>query len=246
MGQRQRDAVLRRADRKLATLSREAASPRHRRRNTIRHIYEEPDDTFFVSSRQDAIRGVHLLIGTGDHVTQRNTFDPGGCAGHAATADRAAARQTRVRRRAPRRLLLHPDERPPQELPARARARCTIRHEANWRALIDGSDRRLSDGARLFSRTSWCWKSASTGSIRSACATTTATNTRLPFPEASYDAGLGTNAEYATNVLRLDYESMVTPQTVFDYDLATRDADHAQSAAGAVGIRRDLSTRPSV
>jgi oligopeptidase B len=44
----------------------------------------------------------------------------------------------------------------------------------------------------------------------------------VAFPESSYDAGLGTNAEYATQVLRIGYDSMVTPQTVYDYDLATR------------------------
>src|SRR5262249_710261 len=44
----------------------------------------------------------------------------------------------------------------------------------------------------------------------------------IEFPEASYDAGLGTNAEYATDVLRIGYDSMVTPQTVYDYDDATR------------------------
>ena len=44
---------------------------------------------------------------------------------------------------------------------------------------------------------------------------------RIPFPEASYAAGLGDNPEYAQTVLRLGYESMVTPGTVYDYDTAT-------------------------
>ena len=45
--------------------------------------------------------------------------------------------------------------------------------------------------------------------------------TRIDFPEASYDAGLGDNPEYDMKVLRLGYESMVTPGTVYDYDVAT-------------------------
>ena len=45
--------------------------------------------------------------------------------------------------------------------------------------------------------------------------------TRLSFPEASYVAGLGDNPEYAVTKLRLGYESMVTPGTVQDYDVAT-------------------------
>jgi len=43
---------------------------------------------------------------------------------------------------------------------------------------------------------------------------------RIKFPEASYAAGLGDNPEYAMSVLRIGYESMVTPGTVYDYDVA--------------------------
>ena len=45
--------------------------------------------------------------------------------------------------------------------------------------------------------------------------------TRLNFPEASYVAGLGDNPEFGVEKLRLGYESMVTPGTVQDYDVAT-------------------------
>jgi oligopeptidase B len=44
----------------------------------------------------------------------------------------------------------------------------------------------------------------------------------VEFPEAAYSAGIGTNAEFETQSLRLGYSSMVTPQTVYEYDLATR------------------------
>lgn len=47
-----------------------------------------------------------------------------------------------------------------------------------------------------------------------------ATGQRIAFPEASYATGLGDNPEYDQTVLRLGYESMVTPGTVFDYDVA--------------------------
>ncbi len=43
---------------------------------------------------------------------------------------------------------------------------------------------------------------------------------RIAFPEASYTAAIGTNAEADAPALRLDYSSMVTPRTVFDYDVA--------------------------
>ncbi len=44
---------------------------------------------------------------------------------------------------------------------------------------------------------------------------------RIAFPEASYDAGLGNNPEYDMAVLRVGYESMVTPGTEYDYDVAS-------------------------
>ncbi len=42
----------------------------------------------------------------------------------------------------------------------------------------------------------------------------------IEFPEESYSAGLSNNPEYDQTVLRLSYESMITPDTVFDYDVA--------------------------
>lgn len=43
---------------------------------------------------------------------------------------------------------------------------------------------------------------------------------RVQFPEASYAASIGTNAEPDAPELRLSYSSMVTPNTVFDYRVA--------------------------
>jgi oligopeptidase B len=43
--------------------------------------------------------------------------------------------------------------------------------------------------------------------------------TPIAFPEASYTAGLSSNPEYDVSKLRLAYESMVTPDSVYDYDV---------------------------
>jgi oligopeptidase B len=43
------------------------------------------------------------------------------------------------------------------------------------------------------------------------------TQERIPFKEASYSAGFGSNPEYAPEAYRLSYSSMVTPATVYDY-----------------------------
>lgn len=47
--------------------------------------------------------------------------------------------------------------------------------------------------------------------------------TAIAFPEASYVVGLGDNPEYEVDKLRLGYESMVTPGTVIEYDVATAE-----------------------
>ncbi len=47
----------------------------------------------------------------------------------------------------------------------------------------------------------------------------------IAFPEASYEAGLGDNPEWAVTKLRLSYESMVSPETVYDYHLAAKNGE---------------------
>ncbi|WP_333836726.1 S9 family peptidase [Novosphingobium sp.] len=44
----------------------------------------------------------------------------------------------------------------------------------------------------------------------------------IAFPEASYEASLGDNPEWATQTLRVGYESMVSPASVYDYDVPSR------------------------
>jgi oligopeptidase B len=45
----------------------------------------------------------------------------------------------------------------------------------------------------------------------------------IDFGEPVYFAKVGPNAEYATRVLRFNYTSLVTPASVFDYDMETRE-----------------------
>ncbi len=44
----------------------------------------------------------------------------------------------------------------------------------------------------------------------------------LEFPEPVYAASISTNKEFDTSVLRFGYQSLVTPSSVFDYDMKTR------------------------
>jgi oligopeptidase B len=46
---------------------------------------------------------------------------------------------------------------------------------------------------------------------------------RIEFTEPAYNASLGANPEFLTSHVRFQYESFITPRSVFDYDLTTRE-----------------------
>jgi oligopeptidase B len=46
---------------------------------------------------------------------------------------------------------------------------------------------------------------------------------RVKFAEPVYSASLSNNREFNTKTLRFNYQSLVTPTSVFDYDMATRE-----------------------
>ena len=47
---------------------------------------------------------------------------------------------------------------------------------------------------------------------------------RIAFPEPVYAAGLTSNAEFNTTTIRYNYQSLTTPNSVFDYDMNSRQA----------------------
>jgi oligopeptidase B len=46
---------------------------------------------------------------------------------------------------------------------------------------------------------------------------------RIEFPEPVYSTSLSNNREFNTNTLRFNYQSLVTPNSVFDYDMTTKE-----------------------
>ena len=47
----------------------------------------------------------------------------------------------------------------------------------------------------------------------------------IEFPEPVYTAELGANAEFNTKLLRFHYTSLVTPASIYDYDMETRERE---------------------
>jgi oligopeptidase B len=62
----------------------------------------------------------------------------------------------------------------------------------------------------------------------------------IAFPEASYEAGLSDNPEWTSTTLRLTYESMISPATVFDYNVAARTLERLKVQEIPSGYDPDL------
>jgi oligopeptidase B len=72
----------------------------------------------------------------------------------------------------------------------------------------------------------------------------------VDFPEASYAVDFDANPVYDTKTLRLEYTSMVTPETIFDYDLVARTLTTLKvqpipSGYDANGFRTERFTAPA-
>ena len=68
---------------------------------------------------------------------------------------------------------------------------------------------------------------------------------RIEFTEPTYNASLGTNPEFVTNFVRFQYESFVTPRSVFDYNTRTRERNllKQQPVLGGYDARRYVTER---
>lgn len=101
-------------------------------------------------------------------------------------------------------------------------AKASLGNPGKWETVLPGSDEFYLTGFELFKDfmvTEGRLNGLDQVQIRTYDALTKATP--IAFPEASYSAGLSNNPEYDMSKLRLAYESMVTPDSVYDYDVAS-------------------------
>ena len=101
-------------------------------------------------------------------------------------------------------------------------ATASLDKPGEWKTLIGGSDEFYLTGFDLF-KDFYVTEGRLAGldQIQLRDYRDVAKVTPIAFPEASYDAGLSNNPEYDVTKLRLAYESMVTPDSVYDYDVKT-------------------------
>ena len=105
-------------------------------------------------------------------------------------------------------------------------ATAPMERPGEWTTLIEGSDSFYLTGFELF-RDFYVTEGRLNGldQVQVRFYDDPARVETIAFPEASYSAGLADNPEWAVDTLRLTYTSMVSPATVYDYDVKARSLE---------------------
>jgi oligopeptidase B len=182
-------------------------------------LYHEDDEGFRVSSSLSA-NEQWLVVSTGDHETSEVRLIP--AADPLTPPILVRPRQEGVEYDADERegvLYIHANDTHENFRLATA----PLADPGNWTTLIEGSDEFYLTGFELF-RDFFVVEGRVRGLDRIALHyyDDPARIEPISFPEASYDAGLADNPEWAVEKLRLTYESMVSPATVYDYHIADK------------------------
>jgi oligopeptidase B len=179
-------------------------------------LYEETADIGFGVSVDRSQDGRWFIITTADNVTSEVRLVPTG--DPAATPVLVRARQPGVTYEVDARgdtLFIRTNDTHPNFRLVTASAAAP----GEWTELVAPSDRDYITGHTAFA--SYLAISARRDGLdQIRLRRDDGSETSVPFSEASYTASLGSNAEPDAPLLRLSYSSMVTPATVFDYDVA--------------------------
>ncbi|MEM7570032.1 MAG: S9 family peptidase, partial [Pseudomonadota bacterium] len=184
-------------------------------------IYDEPDPGFFVGvgSTQDRR---YAILSAGDHITSEVRFvdlrDP--LSAPILIAERRIGIQYSAEHGGEHLYLLINDT---HENFRVVQTRLETPGQEHWREIESPSDTRYLRGVTAFK--DWLVIEERRDGLDQILVrghSADAGGHLIAFPEDSYSAGLSSNPEYAPAALRLGYQSMITPPTVYDYDVAGR------------------------
>jgi oligopeptidase B len=183
-----------------------------------RTLYEETDPSFFVGIGRTQDRS-HLVIHAADHVTSEARvlrLDALSGGRPALVSPRKSGREYHIDADGERFIIRANDT----HLNFRV-VSAPFDRPGDWSERIAGSDSVYIRGATPFR--DWLVLSERVGGLDQVrMIGRDGAEHRIDWPEASYEVGLDENPEFAPAKLRLAYESMVTPPTVYDYDVAAR------------------------
>lgn len=103
-----------------------------------------------------------------------------------------------------------------------AKVRDTNPGQDNWETLIKGSDKSYLMNMKTFGDF-MVVQSRDGGYEKVNVRDYEGKSKAITFPEEIFAVGLGTNREFDQSHLRLNYQSMITPSTVFDYDIKSSE-----------------------
>jgi oligopeptidase B len=182
-------------------------------------VYEEPDESFFVGIDKTS-SNAYLIISTGDHVTTEAYYLP-------ADSPDAALRMFAPRRAGHEYWVDHGDgffyvmSNAGHRNFAMLRAPEATPQEAHWETLLAGSEAQyLKWFAKFKGRLVVGERIAGLEQVR--VLDDEGDDYLIDFPEVTHTVGPGVNAEYDAPTLRVHYQSMVTPETTFDFHYADR------------------------
>ena len=181
-------------------------------------LYHEPDEGYRVGVSETQSRK-WIIISTGDHVTSEIRLVPADdpTAEPILVAPRIEGREYDVDEHDGT-LFIHTNDTDPMWRLCTA----TIEAPGDWRELIAPSPRFYMTGVACFQEYFVVdGREDGLDQVEIHSYDLKVAPRRVLFPEASYAAGLSSNPEWDSPKLRMGYESMVTPATVFDYDVAT-------------------------
>jgi oligopeptidase B len=183
---------------------------------TDRIVFHETDEKFGVQLGRTQSRA-YAVLSTGDHATNEIHLLPLGdfSAALVLVSPRKTDRQYNVDERDGVLYIRVNDTHPNFRVVA-----SPVSAPGDWTELIVGSDRHYIQNVTSFENLLVVEERIDGLSQIRLRDYATGAERYIAFPEASYVAHLTANPEYCVDRLRIGYESMVTPNTVYDYHLA--------------------------
>ncbi len=209
--------------------------------------YQESDDAFFLDLGLTSSRR-YIILSSADHVTSESYVIP---------ADEPETKPRLVCKRIPGHEydVDHQGDRfiiRTNDTHKNFRVVSTS-HEltspSNWQEIVPASSKRYIQGLQCFK--DWIVLEESLNGIDQICIIDRALNQHyVDFPEHTYAARIDANAEFDIDRVRLSYTSLITPTTIFDYDiknqyLTTRKIQHIPSGYSSSEYRSQRLLAPA-
>ena len=185
-------------------------------------VYEETDSGFFVGLSITTSRE-YIIVGAGDHVTSEVRLIPASDpeAVPVVVSPRRTGHEYSVDHQGDRFVIRTNDTHKNTRL---ATAPADDPAEKSWTPLVDASDSHYIRAFKTF-EDFIAVEERIDGLDHVRLIDRAGVSAYIQFPESAYTAGLDTNPEFQTGTLRLEYASMVTPATVFDYHADTGELE---------------------